>query len=63
MKLGISHQRPQDLNEDHFAYLRKMGVETMEVRLKSDDATLDTLGNIRDTVAGAGIRTARNHAR
>ena len=55
MKLGISHQRPQDLNEDHFAYLRKMGVETMEVRLKSEDATLDTLGDIRDTVTGAGF--------
>ena len=55
MKLGISHQRPQDLNEDHFAYLRKMGVETMEVRLPTSDATFDTLREIRDKVADSGF--------
>ena len=55
MKLGVSHQRPEDLNADRFAYLRTMGVETMEVRLRSDDATFDTLLTIRDRVNGAGF--------
>ena len=44
MKLGISHQRPEDLNEHRFDYLRTMGVETMEVRLPSRDATFEQCG-------------------
>ena len=55
MKLGISHQRPQDLTDEHFAYLRKMGVETMEARLPTSDATFDTLRDIRDKVTDAGF--------
>ena len=55
MKLGISHQRPQDLTDEHFAYLRKMGVETMEARLPTKDATFDTLRDIRDKVTDAGF--------
>ncbi|MDE0444890.1 MAG: mannonate dehydratase, partial [Gammaproteobacteria bacterium] len=55
MKLGVSHQRPEDLNADRFTYLRTMGVETMEVRLRSEDATFDTLSAIRDRVNGAGF--------
>ena len=55
MKLGVSHQRPEDLNADRFAYLKTMGVETMEVRLRSDEATFDPLRSIRDRVTDAGF--------
>ena len=55
MKLGVSHQRPEDLNADRFAYLKTMGVETMEVRLRTEDATFDTLRSIRDRVTNAGF--------
>jgi len=55
MKLGVSHQRPEDLREDRFRYLRMMGVEAMEVRLTSADATFETLRDIRDRVTAAGF--------
>ena len=55
MKLGVSHQRPEDLNADRFAYLKTMGVETMEVRLRSQEATFDALNDIRDRVNDAGF--------
>lgn len=55
MKLGISHQRPEDLNEHRFDYLRTMGVETMAVRLPSRDATFETMRAIRDRVTDAGF--------
>lgn len=55
MKLGISHQRPVDFSDERFGYLRTMGVETMEVRLESDEATFERLRDIRDQVASAGF--------
>ena len=55
MKLGISHQRPEDLNEERFRYLATMGVESMEVRLSSADATFEHLLDIRDRVTAAGF--------
>ncbi len=55
MKLGISHQRPEDLNAERFAYLRSMGVETMEVRLDSAQATFEALRDIRNQVTNAGF--------
>ena len=55
MKLGISHQRPQDLHAAHFRYLRSMGVESMEVRLDSGQATFEKLREIRDRVSDAGF--------
>lgn len=55
MKLGISHQRPEDLRDERFRYLRTMGVEAMEVRLDSADATFEKLREIRDRVQGAGF--------
>ena len=54
MKLGISHQRPDDFTDERFRYLRTMGVETLEVRLLSHEATFEHLREIRDRVAGAG---------
>ncbi len=50
----IAHRRPEDLNADRFGCLKTMGVETMEVRLRSEDATFGTLRTIRDRVADAG---------
>ena len=55
MKLGISHQRPEDLNDDRFGYLRTMGVEAMEVRLPSADATFERLKDIQERVAASGF--------
>ena len=55
MRLGISHQRPEDFSDERFRYLRTMGVETMEVRLESDEATFERLRDIRDRVTGAGF--------
>ena len=55
MKLGISHQRPADFSDERFRYLRTMGVETMEVRLFSPEATFEHLRDIRDRVTGAGF--------
>ena len=55
MKLGVSHQRPDDLNPERFAYLKRLGVEAMEVRLKSRDATRDKLAEIVETVGSADL--------
>ncbi|MCY4130636.1 MAG: mannonate dehydratase [Gammaproteobacteria bacterium] len=55
MKLGISHQRPADFSDERFNYLRTMGVDTMEVRLDSQEATFQHLRDIRDQVVGAGF--------
>ena len=35
MKLGVSHQRPQDLHPQRFDFLLSLGVEAIEVRLNS----------------------------
>ena len=55
MKLGISHQQPADFSEERFRYLRTMGVETMEVRLDSAEASFAHLRDIRDSVTNAGF--------
>jgi len=49
-RLGISHQRPGELNEKHFNYLRQMGVEYLEIRIPSEQAPLDTLKTIKARV-------------
>ena len=55
MKLGISHQRPTGLTDDHLSYLRSMGVETMEVRVNSAQASLEFLADIEKRVKRAGF--------
>lgn len=55
IRLGVSHQRPEDLTPDRFRYLRQMGVQSLEVRLPAADADYDTLCRIRDTVTEAGF--------
>jgi mannonate dehydratase len=55
MKLGVSHQRPQQLSDEHLAYLRQLGVEAVEVRLPARECSFDTLRSIKSRVEGAGI--------
>lgn len=56
LKLGVSHQRPEMLTDSHFAYLKQMGVEYLEVRLPSVDASYDNLLAIRRKVEAAGLK-------
>ena len=53
MKLGVSHQRPEVLTEDHFRYLHSMGVEAMEVRIPSEHSSLSELEEIKRRVEDA----------
>ncbi len=55
MKLGVSHQRPEMLTEDHFRYLHAMGVQAMEVRISSEHSSLSELEEIRQRVEDAGF--------
>lgn len=55
MKLGVSHQRPEMLTDDHLAYLRHMGVESLEVRTTSDRCSFDEIMAIKKQVEGAGL--------
>jgi len=54
-RLGISHQRPGERNEKHLNYLRQMGVEYLEIRIPSEQASLDTLKTIKAKVEDAGL--------
>ena len=56
LKLGVSHQRPEMLTEEHLNYLKKMGVEYLEVRLPAAQAGYDNLLAIKRKVEGAGLR-------
>jgi len=56
LKLGVSHQRPEMLTDDHLRYLRQMGVEYLEVRLPGAHSGYENLARIRDRVEGAGLR-------
>jgi mannonate dehydratase len=55
-KVGVSHQRPQMLTEDHLAYLRQAGVEYLEVRIPSAQCAYDNLVAIKRKVEGAGLK-------
>ena len=55
LKLGISHQRPEQLTGSHLAYLRQMGVECLEVRTGSDHSSLDEIREIKQTIQDAGL--------
>jgi mannonate dehydratase len=55
MKLGVSHQRPDDLNQERFDFLLSLGVEAVEVRLFSDEATRENLEAIVERVRGSGL--------
>ena len=55
MKLGVSHQRPQDLNQARLDFLLGLGVEAIEVRLSSTEATREHLEQIVERVKGTGL--------
>lgn len=55
LKLGVSHQRPEQLTKAHLDYLKQMGVESMEVRTLSHQSSYEDILRIRDTVQGAGL--------
>jgi mannonate dehydratase len=56
LKLGISHQSPDELNEMHFNYLKQMGVEYLEIRIPSEYSSLKEIIAIRDKVESAGLK-------
>ena len=56
LKLGISHQRLNELNESHFNYLQQMGVEYLEIRIPSQQSSLQNIIEIRDKVENAGLK-------
>jgi mannonate dehydratase len=56
LKLGISHQRPDELHEKHFNYLRQVGVEYLEIRIPSETSSLKNLISIRKKVENAGLK-------
>ena len=55
MKLGVSHQRPQDLNQERLDFLLSLGVEAIEVRLSSNEASREYLEEIVDGLKGTGL--------
>jgi len=56
LKLGISHQRPEELHDKHFDYLKQMGVEYLEIRIPSERSSLKNIIEIRDKVEKAGLK-------
>ncbi len=55
MKLGVSHQTPGDLHQERFDFLLSLGVEAVEVRLSSHEATREKLEEIKTTVESSGL--------
>ncbi|MEM7536300.1 MAG: mannonate dehydratase [Chloroflexota bacterium] len=55
MKLGVSHQKPDQLTEHHLAHLKRMGVETVEVRTTVDRCSYDDIVQIQEAVDKAGL--------
>lgn len=55
MKLGVSHQTPEMLNHEHLAYLKRMGVESLEVRTTSDRCSFDEITEIKEKVESADL--------
>ena len=56
MKLGVSHQRPDVLTQQRLDHLVSMGVETLEVRMPSEQATYDGIVEIKTRVENAGLQ-------
>jgi mannonate dehydratase len=56
LKLGISHQRPDELHENHFNYLKQMGVEYLEIRIPSEQSSFKNIIDIRNKVEKAGLK-------
>lgn len=56
LRLGVSHQGPGMLNDAHFAYLKQMGVEYLEVRIPSAQSSYEELVGIKRRVEDAGLK-------
>jgi mannonate dehydratase len=56
LKLGVSHQRPEMLTDDHLKYLKQMGVEYLEVRINSALASVDYLTGIKRKLEDCGLK-------
>ena len=56
LKIGISHQSPEELHERHFNYLKQMGVEYLEIRIPSEQSSLKNIIDIRNKVENAGLK-------
>ena len=56
LKLGVSHQRPENLNDAHFNYLKQMGVEYLEIRIPVAQSSYRDIMAIRRTVEDAGLK-------
>jgi mannonate dehydratase len=56
MKLGVSHQRPRDLNTRHLNYLKQMGVEYLEVRIRSARSSFEDILDVKRKVEDAGLK-------
>ena len=55
-KVGVSHQRPEMLTDDHLRYLKQAGVEYLEVRIPASESAYENLVAIKRKVEGAGLK-------
>lgn len=56
MKLGVSHQTVDKLNDMHFNYLKQMGVEYLEIRMMKPEVSYQEIMDIRKKVEDAGLK-------
>ena len=56
LKLGVSHQRPEMLTDDHLKYLKQMGVEYLEVRIPSALSSVEYLSGIKRKLEDRGLK-------
>lgn len=55
LQLGVSHQTPESLTPERMRFLRQMGVEKVEVRIRSGASSYDDICRVRDTVQEGGL--------
>jgi mannonate dehydratase len=56
IKLGVSHQGMNRLNEQRFNFLKQMGVEYLEIRIPSSQSSYEEIVDIRRRVEDAGLK-------
>jgi mannonate dehydratase len=56
IKLGVSHQGINNLNEQRFNFLKQMGVEYLEIRIPSNQSSYQDIIDIRHKVEDAGLK-------
>jgi mannonate dehydratase len=55
MRLGVSHQTPEQIAGEHLAYLKQMGVESIEVRIPAAECSRATVAEVKRRVEDAGL--------